>query len=301
MRGTRLDAVLMPSPVSRSIDRRAGKARNAFPRCHQAVSERRKSHKFCVLIVEDERDAADLLASAIQHELLGSLVLTARTLGEARLLLENYHFHFIVLDIQLPDGSGIDFLHDILIRQPDAGVAIVTGTPLPEYRSQAEAFGILHFMEKPVNLSTLISLLLTHRDRVHGVGPVAPSSDTGFFSASLSRLSTLDIIQLKCLAHSSVVLDFIARSPAFGRLHLKEGEIIHAETHLKEGVEAFNEIVSWKGGQVVEVTDAPDPERTIFDDWQNLLLHAVQWSDEQKERDDAKAAAKASEEKKSKE
>ncbi len=235
-----------------------------------------------MLVVEDDREAGDLYAEAIQHELLNSLVLTARSLAEARLLLEKYTFHFFILDIQLPDGLGIDFLHDIGVKQPDACVAIVTGTPLPEYRAQADAFGVLNFMEKPVNLPSLIRLLLAHREDVFAGR--APASDTGFFSASLSRLSTLDIIQLKCLGHATVVLDFIARSPGFGRIHFKDGEIIHAETHTKEGVEAFNEIVSWRGGQVIEVHDLPEPARSIHEGWQNLLLAAVQWSDEQREK-----------------
>jgi CheY-like chemotaxis protein len=238
--------------------------------------------RFCVLVVEDDRETADMYTDAIQHELLGSLVLAARTLAEARLLLEKYAFHFFILDIQLPDGLGLDFLHDIGIKQPDACVAIITGTPLPEYRAQADAFGVLHFMEKPIHLPTLIRLLLAHRENVFAGR--APTSDTGFFSASLSRLSTLDIIQLKCLGHATVVLDFIARSPGFGRIYFKDGEIIHAETHTKEGEAAFNEIVSWRGGQVVELHDAPEPPRTIHDGWQNLLLQAVQWTDEQRER-----------------
>jgi FixJ family two-component response regulator len=238
--------------------------------------------RFCVLVVEDDRETADTYAEAIQHELLNSLVLTARSLAEGRLLLEKYAFHFFILDIQLPDGLGIDFLHDIGIKQPDACVAIITGTPLPEYRAQADAFGVLNFMEKPVHLPSLMRLLLAHRESVFAGH--APVSDTGFFSASLSRLSTLDIIQLKCLSHATVVLDFIARSPGFGRIYFKEGEIIHAETHTKEGVPAFNEIVSWRGGQVVELHDVPEPSPTIFDGWQNLLLQAVQWTDEQRER-----------------
>jgi CheY-like chemotaxis protein len=241
--------------------------------------------RFCVLVVEDDRETADLYRDAIQHELLGSLVLTAHTLAEARLLLEKYTFHFFLLDIQLPDGLGIDFLHDIGLKQPDACVAIITGTPLPEYRAQADAFGVLNFMEKPVHLPTLIRLLLGHRENVFSAR--APAEDTGFFSASLSRLSTLDIIQLKCLGHATVALDFIARSPGFGRIYLRDGEIIHAETHTKEGVEAFNEIVSWRGGQVIELHDLPEPSRTIEDGWQNLLLQAVQWSDEQREKKSA--------------
>ena len=246
------------------------------------VSTASLSSRFCVLVVEDDRETADMYAEAIQHELLNSLVLTARSLAEARLLLEKYSFHFFILDIQLPDGLGIDFLHDLGIKQPDACVAIVTGTPLPEYRAQADAFGVLNFMEKPVHLPALIRLLLAHRQNVFAGH--APPSDTGYFSASLSRLSTLDIIQLKCLGHATVVLDFIARSPGFGRIYFKDGEIIHAETHTEEGVAAFNEIVSWRGGQVIEVHDQPEPPQTIHDGWQNLLLQAVQWTDEQREK-----------------
>jgi len=246
------------------------------------VSTASLSSRFCVLVVEDDRETADMYAEAIQHELLNSLVLTARSLAEARLLLEKYSFHFFILDIQLPDGLGIDFLHDLGIKQPDACVAIVTGTPLPEYRAQADAFGVLNFMEKPVHLPALIRLLLAHRQNVFAGH--APPSDTGYFSASLSRLSTLDIIQLKCLGHATVVLDFIARSPGFGRIYFKDGEIIHAETHTEEGVAAFNEIVSWRGGQVIEVHDQPEPPQTIHEGWQNLLLQAVQWTDEQREK-----------------
>ena len=246
------------------------------------VSTASLSSRFCVLVVEDDRETADMYAEAIQHELLNSLVLTARSLAEARLLLEKYAFHFFILDIQLPDGLGIDFLHDLGIKQPDACVAIVTGTPLPEYRAQADAFGVLNFMEKPVHLPALIRLLLAHRQNVFAGH--APPSDTGYFSASLSRLSTLDIIQLKCLGHATVVLDFIARSPGFGRIYFKDGEIIHAETHTEEGVAAFNEIVSWRGGQVIEVHDQPEPPQTIHEGWQNLLLQAVQWTDEQREK-----------------
>ena len=246
------------------------------------VSTASLSSRFCVLVVEDDRETADMYAEAIQHELLNSLVLTARSLAEARLLLEKYSFHFFILDIQLPDGLGLDFLHDLGIKQPDACVAIVTGTPLPEYRAQADAFGVLNFMEKPVHLPALIRLLLAHRQNVFAGH--APPSDTGYFSASLSRLSTLDIIQLKCLGHATVVLDFIARSPGFGRIYFKDGEIIHAETHTEEGVAAFNEIVSWRGGQVIEVHDQPEPPQTIHEGWQNLLLQAVQWTDEQREK-----------------
>ena len=45
-------------------------------------------------------------------------------------------------------------------------------------------------------------------------------------------------------------------------------------------MEAFNEIVRWKGGTVSEVIDAPWSPKTIDMDWQHLLMDAVRGTDE---------------------
>jgi DNA-binding NarL/FixJ family response regulator len=82
-------------------------------------------------------------------------VLRAQSLFEARLLLRTYDIQFFIIDIQLPDGSGIDFLKDIADKNPRAGVVVVTATPLPQYRQQASEFGVLHFMGKPIDVPLL--------------------------------------------------------------------------------------------------------------------------------------------------
>lgn len=233
--------------------------------------------KFQTLVLEDDRSTLALVAQAIRFEMSDAIVMGAPSLMHARGLLERYDFDLYILDIQLPDGSGIDFLYDIQLRRPDASVIITTGTALPEYRDQAMAFGVLSFIEKPINPQSLAAMVRTQREKMQGV---SPTGDTAFFTASLTKLTTLDIIQLKCLGHATVALDFSRRNQWCGRVYFKDGEILHAETESNRGVAALNEIVSWRGGQVVEVKDAPEPERTIEGDWQNLLMHAVQWADE---------------------
>jgi DNA-binding response OmpR family regulator len=238
-----------------------------------------KGDQFRTLVLEDDRTSQALVTQAIIRAVPEGLVLTASTLAEARQLLATYQFQFGVLDIHLPDGSGIDFLHDMQMKSPHAAVVIFTAAPLPEYRAQAEAFGVLHFMEKPVDPPVLGRLVRNYWQKASGKGDVG----TGF-SASLSRLTTLDIIQLKCLGRSTVALDFVGRQGQQGRIYFKQGEIFHAETGEGQGIDAFNEIVSWRGGQVMEVTHAPATARTIQGDWQNLLMHAVQWADENRPR-----------------
>lgn len=228
-------------------------------------------------MLEDDRTSQAMVTQAILRAVPESLVFSARTLAEGRELLKEFQFQFCVLDIQLPDGVGIDFLYDIQSQSPDASVVIFTATALPEYRDQAQAFGVLHFMEKTSSLRTLGSYVRDQWERVSGSHA---DVSTGF-SASLTRLSTLDIIQIKCLGRATVALDFAGRHGRHGRIHFKNGEVIHAETDVHRGVEAFNEIVSWREGQVTEIARIPEPERTVRGDWQTLLMHAVHWADEQ--------------------
>lgn len=237
------------------------------------------SEQFRTLVLEDDRTSQAMVTQALLRAVPDGLVFSARTLAEGRDLLNDYSFNFCVLDIQLPDGIGIDFLYDIQTKSPDACVVIFTATALPEYRDQAQAFGVLHFMEKTANLRALGGLARDQWERVNG----KPGDASSGFTASLSRMTTLDIIQIKCLSRVSVALEFIGRNGRHGRIHFKNGEIIHAETDSRRGVEAFNEIVSWRDGQVAEIPNTPEPERSVQGEWQNLLMHAVHWADEQQQ------------------
>ena len=241
-------------------------------------NDKSNASQFRVLILEDDPISQASVSQVVRRAVPESVLLTARTIADARRLLDKYDFHLGVLDIQLPDGSGIDFLHDIQLKSPGACIAILTGVPLPQHRDQAEAFGVLHFMEKPADSRTLGSLVREEWEKCLGLKPAKAAG----FSASLTQLTTLDIIQLKCLNRATTDLDFIGHHGEHGRIFFKDGEVFHAETDNQKGVEAFYEIVSWRGGQVVEALDAPEPARTVEGNWQGLLMEAAQWVDEHK-------------------
>jgi CheY-like chemotaxis protein len=237
--------------------------------------------KFNVLVLEDAVVTSVAISRALELEFPDCPVYRAQSLFEARLLLESYDFHFCILDIQLPDGCGIDLIPDLVAKYPATGVVVVTASRLPRYRDSASAFGVLHFMEKPVELGRLGELVRQYRNTFL---EESDGSDTSF-AAFLKRLSVVDILQLKCLARTSVVLDFSLRDGRHGRLYLDDGEIVHAEVaaHPRvkemEGVDAFREIVSWRGGKVEE-TNSVAERRTIDRRWQELLLDTMHWLDE---------------------
>ncbi len=237
--------------------------------------------KFNVLVLEDAVVTSVAISRALELEIPGSQIHRAQSLFEARLLLETYDIQFCVLDIQLPDGCGIDLMPDLIAKNPSAGVVIVTASKLPGYRDSAAAYGVLHFMEKPVDSRLLGNWVREYRNEFLGENGVSDTS----FAASLRRLTTTDILQLKCLAKATVNLDFSLRDGRRGRAYIVDGEIVHAEvgahakSEAREGVDAFREIVSWRGGRAEE-SNAPPKHLTIQQHWQELLLDTVQWLDE---------------------
>jgi two-component system, OmpR family, response regulator TctD len=242
-------------------------------------------NKFCLLILEDAVVTSVAVSRALELELPECLVLRAQSLFEAKLLLKTYDIHFFILDIQLPDGNGTELLDDIVRKNPSAGVVIVTAASLPKHKDSALQYGVLHYMEKPIDPRVLASLAREYRYAAFGAGA---GSDTSF-SASLRRMTATDIVQLKCLARATVALDFTLRDHRHGRLYFEDGEVVHAaisahpKTQDKEGADAFREIIGWRGGRVEEL-NLPAERRTLHASWQELLLDAVQRLDEEAHR-----------------
>lgn len=100
------------------------------------------------------------------------------------------------------------------------------------------------------------------------------------FQGTLSDLHLSDIIHLKCMSGATASLEITDAAGKKARVYFDNGKICHAVSPGCEGVEAFNEIVSWKSGKISEVADAKTPPCTIDLDWQFLLMDAVRRIDE---------------------
>ncbi len=85
----------------------------------QPPGTERPGHVPVILHVEDDGDFAEVFRSAFgaRAEVLG-----AANLAEARRLLHERQFDLIVIDWELPDGSGVALLDQIDLQQPDVPV-----------------------------------------------------------------------------------------------------------------------------------------------------------------------------------
>jgi DNA-binding NarL/FixJ family response regulator len=225
-----------------------------------------------VLILEDSPVTAFVLEQAILVHLPQCRPIWARNLEEARLRTASIPVDVFVVDIGLPDGSGLDFLWEMSAVHPNARALVMTGTPLPEHYAQSAALGALHVVEKPVTGPVIVEILQE----------ALASSTTDAsqaFQATLLDLTPLDLIQLKCLARATSMMQFTTWNQR-GQLHFQDGEIIHAQVGDLTGVAALQEIFSWRRGNVRESAADPNVVATIECPWQSLLMQVAQAADE---------------------
>lgn len=108
------------------------------------------------LIVDDEEHALAALADLVSRE--GFSTSTARTLKEARHQMAFRRPELILLDIMLPDGSGLDLFQDI--EDPrTTEVVLITGYATLETSIEALRLGAADYLTKPINIKQLKSIL----------------------------------------------------------------------------------------------------------------------------------------------
>ena len=107
-----------------------------------------------ILVVEDEPSYQDALNVGLTVE--GFVVVAAHSLAEARQLLMSSKPDLILLDVMLPDGSGVDFcreIHDsstvpvIMVTARSSEVDVVLGLEI----------GAADYVTKPYRLRELVA------------------------------------------------------------------------------------------------------------------------------------------------
>jgi two-component system response regulator AtoC len=108
------------------------------------------------LLVDDDSDAAETLAMLIANE--GFTVATAGSLRDARRQMALQEPDIILLDLMLPDGSGIELFHDAK-QLPNAELVLITGHASLETSIQALRLGAADYLVKPMSLKQLQGVL----------------------------------------------------------------------------------------------------------------------------------------------
>lgn len=118
-----------------------------------------------VLILDDESSLRTALFRVLDRK--GLNVLTANKIEEAKILCQgDTPIDLAIVDLNLPDGDGIEFMSHLKSLHPATEVIILTGHATIEAAIRATQKGAFHFVTKPFNLEELMSLIekaLTHK------------------------------------------------------------------------------------------------------------------------------------------
>ncbi|KMY86915.1 Nitrogen regulation protein NR(I) [Candidatus Paraburkholderia calva] len=111
------------------------------------------------LIVEDDPNSLSGLSAILMAD--DFTVDTATTLAEARAALARFIPDVVLIDLNLPDGSGLDLLPSLPSHAPDGAlpVIVMTGNATVESAIEGLRHGIWDYLLKPVNIPRLRSLL----------------------------------------------------------------------------------------------------------------------------------------------
>jgi DNA-binding LytR/AlgR family response regulator len=174
--------------------------------------------KICCIIVDDEPLARDLLARYITRLAGWECVATCRSVAEAYEALYQHSVDVLLLDINMPDKTGIDFL--TTLRHPPL---VVFTTAYAEYAAQAFDLNAVDYLVKPITearfgeaIAKVERLLQQHPPAVP-----APEADHLFLKQDHRLVKVLynDILYIEALKD-------------FCKVHLTNRSLL-ASTHLK--------------------------------------------------------------------
>jgi two-component system nitrogen regulation response regulator GlnG len=131
------------------------------------------------LVIDDEAAVCYSFRRVFGGE--GVEVLTANTGAEGVAIVERQRPDVVVLDLQLPDGSGLDFFRRIQALDPRRPVIFVTAHGTTETAIEAMKNGAFDYLVKPVNLEAMSQLLARAFEaaRLMNVPAVLPEAEPG--------------------------------------------------------------------------------------------------------------------------
>ena len=107
-----------------------------------------------ILIIDDEPSICLLLTETVSQE--GWTPVSVHTLAEAHKTIADNNIDIVLLDIHLPDGSGLEAIPSFINTPGNPEVIIITGYGHADAAGLALEHGAWDYVEKPINIKQII-------------------------------------------------------------------------------------------------------------------------------------------------
>lgn len=195
-----------------------------------------KEEPITVLVVEDDAVTRRVLSLAIEKEPALKLAAALDSVKAARAWLERQSAAILLVDLGLPDGSGIDVIRFCVGRYPASNVMVITASSDDDNVLASIEAGASGYVLKNAGQPDIVSSLLElHR----GGSPISPTIARKVLArmrkpveAAVSPADKLP--QVNLTKREAAILDLIARGDSYGevarQLSLSVGTV---QTHIK--------------------------------------------------------------------
>jgi DNA-binding NtrC family response regulator len=131
-----------------------------------------------LLLVEDTSSLSMVYRAVLTRA--GHSVVCAYTLAEARAHCEQLRPRLVLLDLQLPDGDGLDLLATLRRDSPDSRVIVITANGSINRAVQAMRAGAFDFLVKPFDEGRLVNAVANALASAPHVSEALPDEEDGF-------------------------------------------------------------------------------------------------------------------------
>jgi DNA-binding SARP family transcriptional activator/ActR/RegA family two-component response regulator len=124
-----------------------------------AMMTRPETERLRILIVDDHTTFSELLAGALDREPDLKSVGAAKSVASAVTMFRDLGPDVVIMDLYLPDGSGLKAAERILSEAPETRIVMLTGNPSQEALREAARLGICGFLPKDGALGVMLDTL----------------------------------------------------------------------------------------------------------------------------------------------
>src|SRR5450631_2711606 len=193
-----------------------------------------------IIIVEDEPEFRRRFAQIIDSEPTMRLAGVAANKRDAQVLIDREEFEVMLIDLGLPDGTGIDLIRSVSQRKPDVDIMVVTVFGDEQHVVSSIEAGATGYILKDSTPADVISCIRLLRAGGSPVSPVVARSvlrairsrmgGPGAVSASASASAparTANAENNPLSARETEILQLLAKGMSFNEI----GEILGISPH----------------------------------------------------------------------
>lgn len=208
-----------------------------------------------LLIVEDDETVSEFLVDNLRQD--GHAVTSVVTANDAIAVLRRGAPEIALVDVSLPDGSGLEVVRMIRSGEagsPDVGVIMVSGRGTEQDRVRAFERGVDDYVIKPFSYPELLLRTAALESRIRGrVGSVL---HVGPLTVDLAaRAATVEGVLLRLPAKEYELLAVLARDPH--KVHMKEDLMERIWGYRNAGTRTLDSHASRLRRRLVAVADGP--------------------------------------------